>query len=111
MRDSPKLRINSLAATWCWTLAAVVACAVVYGIENYNLLLDARVAIPFSGHNPPLASRVLFNGFAKIAWALAISWVILACVKNRGGFVNSLLSWPVWVPLSRLQYCVYLLHR
>ena len=100
-----------MAAVWCWTLAATVASAVVYGVADYNLLLDARIAVPRSGYTPPLASRVLFNGFAKLAWALAISWVILACVKDRGGLVNTLLSWSVWIPLARLQYCVYLLHR
>ena len=24
---------------------------------------------------------------------------------------NSILCWDVWVPLERVQYCVYLLHR
>ena len=26
------------------------------------------------------------------------------------GFVNTLLSWKALVPLSRLTYCIYLLH-
>ena len=112
LRDSPKLKVNSLVTTCCWTLAVVLAVSVVYGVSGYNLLLDARVAQPFhKEQNPPLAARVIFNGFGKIAWALAISWVILACVKKRGGPVNTILSWPVWIPLARVQYCVYLLHR
>ena len=111
LRDSPKLKVNSLVTTCCWTLAVVLSVSVVYGISSYNLLLDSRVAQPFHEENPPLAARVIFNGFGKIAWALAISWVILACVKKRGGPVNTILSWPVWIPLARVQYCVYLLHR
>ena len=55
--------------------------------------------------------RVIFNGFAKIGWAVALSWLILACVKQRGGLVDNILSWSGWVPLARVQYCVYLLHR
>ena len=89
----------------------VVAVSVVYGVSGYNLLLDARVAQPFSEVSPPLAGRVIFNGFGKIGWALAVSWLILACVKKRGGPVNTILSWSVWIPLARVQYCVYLLHR
>ena len=46
-----------------------------------------------------------------MAWALAISWLILACVKRRGGIINTVLCHPVWIPLSRVQYCLYLLHR
>ena len=111
LRDSAKLSVSPLVTSCCWSLAAVLAVSVVYGVYGYSLLLDARVAQPFSGQNPPLAARVIFNGFGKIAWALAISWLILACVKNRGGPVNTILSWPVWIPLARVQYCVYLLHR
>lgn len=40
-----------------------------------------------------------------------MSWLILACVKQRGGLVDNILSWSGWVPLARVQYCVYLLHR
>ena len=28
----------------------------------------------------------------------------------RIGFVNTVLSWQVWVPLSRVTFCAYLLH-
>ena len=28
-----------------------------------------------------------------------------------GGFVNDLLAWPVFAPLSRLTYCCYLIHQ
>ena len=70
-----------------------------------------RVATPCSGMHPPMINRVMYNGFAKVAWSLAISWVILACVKGKGGIVNSILCWPIWIPLARVQYCLYLLHR
>ena len=66
LRDSPKLKVNSLVTTCCWTLAVAVGVSVVYGISSYNLLLDARVAQPFNEENPPLAARVIFNGFGKI---------------------------------------------
>ena len=69
------------------------------------------MAVPCTAKHPPLVDRVMFNGFAKIAWALSIAWLILACVKRRGGLVNTILCWPIWQPLARVQYCLYLLHR
>merc|ERR1712126_494195 len=30
---------------------------------------------------------------------------------GKGGIVNSILCWPIWIPLARVQYCLYLLHR
>ena len=75
MRDSPKLKLNSLLTACCWILAVVLGVSVVYGVYGYNLLVDARVALPFHpDQNPPLVSRVIFNGFGKIGWALAVSW-------------------------------------
>ena len=72
---------------------------------------DAEVAVPCTDKHPPMVDRVMFNGFAKIAWALSIAWLILACVKRRGGPINTVLCWPIWQPLARVQYCLYLLHR
>ena len=47
----------------------------------------------------------------RLAWALSVSWVILACEKGLGGPVNILLSWGAWLPLARLSYGIYLVHR
>ena len=103
--------MNPVAAAWLWVLAAVVGSAAVYGPADYNLLIDSTIATPCTGNHPSLVDRVMFNGFAKIAWSLAVSWVVVACVKKHGGVINTFLSWSVWVPLARVQYCVYLLHR
>lgn len=46
----------------------------------------------------------------RIIWAIGLGYIILACVTSNGGIVNSILSWPVWLPLSRLSYCLYLFH-
>jgi len=111
MRDQPKLKINTYTSMFIWGLAGFVASVVVYSISDYNIVADVTVALPCGPREAPLWARAAFNGFAKIAWALCISWVILACVKQKGGVIDSFLSWNVWVPLARLQYCVYLLHR
>ena len=111
MRDQPRLKINPFTNMFIWGMAGALASAVVYGIQEYNIVEDVTIALPCSDKTPPLLDRVLFNGFAKIGWALSISWVILACVKQRGGVIDSFLSWSAWVPLARVQYCVYLLHR
>ena len=111
MRDQPKLKINPYTNMFLWGLAGFLGSVAVYSIQEYNIIKDVTVALPCGDKEAPLYIRVLFNGFAKIAWGLAISWVILACVKQRGGLIDSFLSWSAWVPLARLQYCVYLLHR
>ena len=123
MRGTTRLKINPMTNLLAWMAAAAVALATIYGVVGYNILEEYHVALPCPacpaecpGPCPPCLqapqlNRVLYNGFAKISWAVCVSWVVLACAKRRGGIVNSILSWNVWVPLARVQYCVYLLHR
>ena len=118
MRSTPRLNINPFMNMWVWAGMTALASAALYGVTPYNLVADINVALPCADCVPeeecgqaPVMVRALFNGFAKIAWGLGVAWVILACAKGRGGVVNSILSWSAWVPLARVQYCVYLLHR
>ncbi len=56
-----------------------------------------------------LVLLVLMLGFCVIA-GLALMWLTLVCLVGRGGMVNSFLSSSLWLPLSRLTYCAYLVH-
>nr|CAD7393862.1 unnamed protein product [Timema cristinae] len=46
----------------------------------------------------------------RTCWALGVAWIVFSCVAGYGGPVNKLLSWKGWIPLSRLTYCIYLVH-
>jgi len=46
----------------------------------------------------------------RLGWSLSICWVIFACMQGYGGLANSFLSSPLWQPLSRLSYSVYIWH-
>ncbi|KAH8278499.1 hypothetical protein KR018_004095 [Drosophila ironensis] len=48
--------------------------------------------------------------FTRIAWPLALCWLVFACMQGYGGLANSFLSSPLWQPLSRLSYSVYMWH-
>lgn len=56
-----------------------------------------------------LASTAYYNA-SQIGWALATGWAILACASGNGGWVNSFLSAPIFVPLGRSTYMTYLSH-
>ena len=74
LRETPRLPINPIALTWIWVLAALTGCLVVYGL------------VPYQKDPTLLAStteRALYGGLHRLAWALALAWVILACVKVR----------------------------
>ena len=105
MQDQPKLSLNPMALGWIWAIAFLVGCLVIYGLIPYQKDLMTMQK------DASLAERAIYGGFHRLAWALALSWVILACIKGAGGPVNRILSCPAWVPLARMSFAIYLVHR
>lgn len=52
----------------------------------------------------------LYESLSRVAWPLAISYIIFACAHNNGGLVNWFLSHPFWQPISNISYAIYLIH-
>ncbi|XP_036148364.1 nose resistant to fluoxetine protein 6-like [Monomorium pharaonis] len=55
-------------------------------------------------------ATAIYVAFHKTVWATGIAWIVIACSTKHGGIVNKLLSLKIWIPLSRLTYCAYLIH-
>jgi len=83
-------------AQWAgWTISTFVSMALVFGMYKVEL-------------TGTLAWAYLCLG--KTAWALCLAWVSWCCWLGKGGLVNWFLSLPAMKPLSRLSFCVYLIH-
>ncbi|KAH8360230.1 hypothetical protein KR093_011437 [Drosophila rubida] len=54
--------------------------------------------------------QAAYYTFSRIAWPLALCWVVFACMKGYGGMADGFLSSPIWQPLSRLSYSAYIFH-
>lgn len=74
--------------------------AVIFG--NYPL-------VQFDSTNTPL-EYALYDALSRVFWAVALGYIIFACVHNSGGVINRFLSHPLWQPISRISYSIYLLH-
>ncbi|XP_060812347.1 nose resistant to fluoxetine protein 6-like isoform X1 [Bombus pascuorum] len=57
-----------------------------------------------------LSLSVLYVGFGRTGWAMGIAWLIIACTTNHAGKSTKFLSLDIFVPLSRLTYCAYLIN-
>eukprot|EP00475_Leptophrys_vorax_P013319 TRINITY_DN19710_c0_g1_i1.p1 TRINITY_DN19710_c0_g1~~TRINITY_DN19710_c0_g1_i1.p1 ORF type:complete len:748 (+),score=190.41 TRINITY_DN19710_c0_g1_i1:164-2245(+) len=57
-----------------------------------------------------VAENVLYISLSRVAWGLALGFLVLACANGRGGFINSLLGSPFWGPFARVGYAAYLVH-
>lgn len=100
-RTDCRLRLNKRVVVVCWMVAAASALAVLYGLYGDRAGGGHAVSLPVSA---------LYNAVHRTVWGACVAWVVVACVTGNGGFVNTLLSWQALVPLSRLTYCIYLLH-
>ncbi|KAK3607209.1 hypothetical protein CHS0354_031706 [Potamilus streckersoni] len=89
-------RIRNLVG---WLTATGIALAVLYGLYSPN-----------NNNSLSIGVSALYMSLARTAWGVALAWVIFACATGNGGFINTLLSWNVYVPLGRLTYCAYLTH-
>lgn len=57
------------------------------------------------------AGALTFMGLSRPAWGAGLSALLyLACTHRAGGAVGGFLSLPLWAPLGRLSFGVYLLH-
>ncbi|CAH1155134.1 unnamed protein product [Phaedon cochleariae] len=78
-----------------WCLAVVCLGCLVYGLGRKGLVVPASAFYAALGHS---------------AWGLALAWITVACCTGNGGPINGLLSFKLFLPLSRLTYCAYLIH-
>lgn len=58
----------------------------------------------------PLIADALYDSLKRISWCLSLAWIILACHLSHGGIVKRFLSLKFWLPISKLSFCIYLIH-
>ncbi|KAH7983696.1 hypothetical protein HPB52_013745 [Rhipicephalus sanguineus] len=69
------------------------------------------ITLPWNRGNPPDdITTAIYGGFHRLVWSLGLVWPAYACATGRGGLLNAFFSWKPFLPLSRLVYCVYLVH-
>lgn len=57
-----------------------------------------------------LMQNIIYLGFARTAWTIALAALCLLSIIGYGGAFNYLLSSPIWVPMARLTYSAYIYH-
>ncbi|KAJ9582996.1 hypothetical protein L9F63_022654, partial [Diploptera punctata] len=78
-----------------WSLSLLCLFSLVYGLQHVQL---------------GIVGSALYVSLGHTAWGMSLAWIVVACCTGYGGVVNSLLSYRVLFPLSRLTYCAYLVH-
>ena len=85
-----------------WISSLSIMGFLIFGIWKSGIL--------FQGDPWPYESLVFYEGSKRNLWALSLGFMIFSCVLGKGGFINDILSWTVWIPLARLSFAAYLIH-
>ncbi|XP_055693335.1 nose resistant to fluoxetine protein 6 [Lutzomyia longipalpis] len=88
-------RISWLTNMILWLLSVGILLALVFGTWNGVL-------------NIPLTAMYVSLGHS--AWGLSLMWMTLSCFWGYATSINNFLSGRIFLPLSRLTYCTYLIH-
>ncbi|KAJ8730602.1 hypothetical protein PYW08_002015 [Mythimna loreyi] len=94
-----KVTLHIILSTLLWICFIVLIGLIMY--SNYP-------TIQLNWDNQ-LADNMI-NSFMRAGWAVAVGWLIFACVHGYGGPVNWILSLSTWKVLSRLSFLMYLVH-
>nr|XP_037270687.1 nose resistant to fluoxetine protein 6-like [Rhipicephalus microplus] len=99
LEDFRNHKLSKMMRVTCWSVAVTCALCVTF------------MKIPwYRNETHSEAGKLVVAFFDRVLWSLFLSWLTLACATGRGGFVGRFLSSSFFAPLSRLSFCVYLIH-
>ncbi|XP_055380628.1 uncharacterized protein LOC129611475 [Condylostylus longicornis] len=78
-----------------WILSVGLLFILIFGVWNGQLNILATAFYVSVGHT---------------AWGLGLVWITLSCYWDLSPSINKFLSYELFLPLSRLTYCTYLIH-
>ena len=64
----------------------------------------------FDGYELTRAQRILYQASSRTLWSVGLAYLIYACLNSKGGFINDILCWKIWIPLARLSFSAFLVH-
>ncbi|XP_033221057.1 O-acyltransferase like protein-like [Belonocnema kinseyi] len=83
---------------WCIAMICLIFC--ICGYESFNE----------KDYEYDVAWEAIYGSISRPLWAFSLSWIIFASNNGYGGLVGKILSLPIFLPLSRISYCLYLVH-
>ncbi|KYN18520.1 Nose resistant to fluoxetine protein 6 [Trachymyrmex cornetzi] len=94
-RFNKKIALKKNVVILYWILGAACNILVLFGLYNRQI---------------SVLSTAIYVALSRTVWAIGIAWIVIMCCTEHGGIIKELLSWKIWIPLSRLTYCAYLIN-
>ncbi|KAF5272168.1 hypothetical protein FQA39_LY01250 [Lamprigera yunnana] len=94
---------NYATPNYCTPMIAWLSWILAFGLIVICFVCPAIVEDDFHPIKSPMHVSMI-----RIAWSIALSWFVFACVYGFSGPVNNLLSLPILQVISKISYCTFL---
>ncbi|CAF1532265.1 unnamed protein product [Adineta steineri] len=96
-----KIHLHPIFHLLFWALTIVFMATSIFG--NWTNHKEGGVPMTPSEY-------VLYFVLSRIAWPLAISWIIFSCTKGLAPLIDTILSWRGFTFFAHISYTTYLIH-
>ena len=76
-------KMSKVTNLWGWVIAMATGLAIVYGLNIPNHINGESLT------GLSMAENILYGGFHRLAWSIAVAWVIFTCCRGYGGKVQT----------------------
>ncbi|XP_043470010.1 nose resistant to fluoxetine protein 6-like isoform X2 [Leptopilina heterotoma] len=97
-KSTKDLTKNTIIFWWTFTIISFLFCFI--GLTSFYL----------NGYKYNVIWESIYCSLSRPLWSIGISWIIYASIHGYGGIVTKFLSLPIFYPISRLSFCIYLVH-
>lgn len=102
-KRSEKVNISSLLDAMLWVLSLSTLSVIV--------LMGHIFATPYVSYTSTLVANAIFMSTHRIAWSLALAYIIFACENLKSGsIVRWFLSHSYWKPIGTMGLSLYITH-
>lgn len=101
MLEGKSLKLSRGTVRLGWSLTAITALGLIFA--QYPLQQEGYKYNSY-------AADAIYESLKAIAWCSIATWIIVSCHLSSGNIVKSFLSLPFWIPISKLSFCIYLMH-
>ncbi|XP_055915376.1 O-acyltransferase like protein-like [Eupeodes corollae] len=95
-----QFNISKIVQIVCWFTSFFTLVAIIMG-PYFSIHANGKGTV---------FEATMYEGLKRVSWALAHAWITFACFYGFGGIVDVFLSHPLWQPLGRLSYAMYMMH-
>lgn len=99
--EGKEVKLSKASVAVGWLLSILGALAVVFG--QYPLHQE-------NFEENPVVADAFYESLKRLCWCLSLGWIIIACHLSYAGIVKQFLSFPIWLPISKISFCMYLIH-